>query len=197
MIIIYILQKSFKPPDFMTWQLQFNPNHQNCGEACLTLSRRSRCEPLRCWFGPLATQLVDWLQDNTPAVNFTVQRIIIIDKTLAQHLLVQASFHHQACLQRHQVAQDMANLPKPLQAAMADVLLFIRMAQSHPCHHTLETLINTQLPHCQDLESILQQLLQAELIQQIHGEPPTYGEKYGDKNAQSLGHAVLSPTATH
>ncbi|WP_223787558.1 hypothetical protein [Marinicella meishanensis] len=168
----------------MNWQLQYEPNHQHCGEACLTLTQHNRCEPLRRWFGPMATQLARWLRASHSKISG--QHPTTINKSLAQQLLMQASFHHQACLHRYHVTQDL-----PAQSpAMCDVLLYLRMSRLHPCQDTMETLLNTQMPHCQDLEDILQRLVQAELIQCINSG----SQRFYDKNPYPHDHILDTQT---
>ena len=155
----------------MTWQLNFIKNHQQTGEYCLELCRINKPTPLRCWFGPMAQHLLQQSNHYLPSsqtlyTEGNTQRWGI-EKQLAQHLLVEASFFHQRCLHQYQVNDDIKSKGLDNNHDLSELLLFIRMSAQHPSHQTLITLVNSQQHRSSAFEDNLNTLLSHKLIQKI------------------------------
>ncbi len=151
----------------MIWQLKLTANHQQSGEFCLSLSQGKRNHLLRRWFGPLAQHLFQQpvcSREKTPA---TIDQDINIDKQMAQHLLIQASFFHQRCLQQYQIQNHLKQQCQHYSHELCELLLFIRMSSQHPCQKTLQLFVDCQMPWCTDIEAEINTLLDARLIQKI------------------------------
>jgi hypothetical protein len=50
---------------------------------------------------------------------------------------------------------------------LAEILLFIRMTDKHPCQQSLEQFTAQQTPWCHDMQAAIDRLLECKLIQQV------------------------------
>ncbi len=152
----------------MSWKLTIFDDYLHTGESCLKLTHSDRINTFRSWFGPMAHQLFNVAVDKYHrACRHQTQSQLSIQKQFAQHLLIEASFHHQRCLQRYQIYTDIKNSGLNHTQNLSEILLFIRMTPQHPCIDTLQLFANKQLPNCLDLEEALQSLTDVKLIQKI------------------------------
>ncbi len=151
----------------MTWQLTYTENHQQSGESCLQLNHHKKNKQLRSWFGPLAQHLFRLIKKQLSSTTTEHHTVFQIEKQLAQHLLIQASFYHQRCLHQYQVYDDIKNLQLNQHNELCELLLFIRMSAQHPSQQTLQQLIDNQLPWYTDFNTEIKTLIDAKLIQKI------------------------------
>ena len=132
-----------------------------------SLNHEKKKNLLRCWFGPLALHLFQQTICSQQINQTTINQSIKIDKKMAQHLLIQASFFHQRCLQQYQVQNHLKQQFQSYSHELCDLLLFIRMSSQHPCQKTLQLFVDCQMPWCTDLDAEINTLLDAKLIQKI------------------------------
>ena len=151
----------------MTWIINYSRNFKQTDECCLELCHRNKSTPLRAWFGPLASQLFQLINNQINLTKLASRSSFIIEKHQAQYLPIQASFLLQRCQHLYQVNKDLKHLDSKYQHEVCEILLFIRMSNQHPKQQTLQLFTDIQLPHCTDIETAIDVLLKAKLIQKI------------------------------
>ncbi|MFV0543118.1 MAG: hypothetical protein ACK5L8_05430 [Marinicella pacifica] len=156
-----------------TWNIKLTPAHHNELNDILSLNRTDT--PFRNWFGALAGEIYKSIRHG---LNLPLASPKTLNKTEAQHILIEAAMVQQQCLQHYRVYQDLAqhNLTD---LALHDVLLFIRMCNYHPGEHDL---LDYQ-KHSHVIEStghlkiLLNQLEEQRLIQTIRANHRVFYDK--------------------
>ncbi len=172
----------------MPWELNINSNFKDTSECCLQLSHTEKKQSFRSWFGPLAKHIYIQLQNK---FNFRAQgESFQIEKQFAQYTLMQASFHHQRCIYQYQINSDLEANALTGQYDLAELLLFIRMTPQHPSQDTLIEFAQKQMPWCADIDTAINQLLDAKLIQKIICD----GHIFYDKNPYPHDHVLDIPS---
>lgn len=165
----------------MTWHLSMIENHQQSNEHCLQLRHHNKPTPLRSWFGPMAQHLLQQIRSCLPPAEKLKTKHntqnFVLDKQLAQHLLIQASFFHQRCLHQYQISDDLKNKGLSHSHELCELLLFIRMSAQHPSHQTLQVWVENQLPYWVDFEAELNTLLNAKMVQKISHQDWVFYDK--------------------
>lgn len=151
----------------MSWQIYFTKNHQQTGDCCLQLTNSFSNYNLRSWSGPFASHLFDSIKPKLNTAD-TNNGSVTIDKQFVQYLLIKASFLHQKCMYEYQVTSDLSKTIGLNDIhEMAEILLYIRMTEKHPCLESLIHFAEQQIPWCNDIHSAIEALLDHKLIQQI------------------------------
>lgn len=158
-----------------TWYIELTPaNHHQLNDV-LALRKTNQKQPFRHWFGGLAGEIFDRINSG---LKLSLNPNHVLDKTQAQHILIEAAMVHQHCMYHYRIHSDL----KPRDTddlALRDLLLFIRMANYHPNE---QDLIHYQqhshvIESCDHLFSLINQLQKQQLIQKITVGSSTFYDK--------------------
>jgi len=158
-----------------TWSIQLNPAVRQQPNDVLSLRNQNQSKHFRSWFGALAGEIY---QSIRVGLNLPLAKPKALDKTEAQHILIQAAMVQQHCMQYYRVYADL-KLKHIDDLALHDLLLFIRMANYHPnqqdlIHYQQHSHVIESSGH---LQSLLNQLQQQQLIQRISTDDKIFYDK--------------------
>ena len=158
-----------------TWSIQLNPANQYQLNDVLSLCKHNQNNHFRSWFGALAGEIFQCIKSG---LKLSIAQPHQLDKTEAQHILIQAAMVQQHCMHHYRVYKDLkTNHINDL--ALHDLLLFIRMANYHPGE---QDLISYQkhshvIESPGHLKSSLHQLQNQQLIQKISANDNIFYDK--------------------
>lgn len=148
-----------------TWTIQLIPANRNQFNDLLSLDQSKNKAHFRSWFGGLAGEIYQGIKSG---LNLAIAQKQPLDKTQAQHILIQAAMVQQQCMHHYRVYHDLKT-QGITDLALHDLLLFIRMANYHPSHQDLQNY--KQHSHVIESDAHLQTLINAlnnkKLIQRI------------------------------
>ncbi|MCX7545138.1 hypothetical protein [Marinicella gelatinilytica] len=171
-----------------TWTIELTPASHRQFNDVLSLNQNKTTGHFRRWFGGLAGEIYLGIKSG---LDLAIARPQPLDKTQAQHILIQAAMVQQQCMHHYRVYQDLkAHDLKDL--ALHDLLLFIRMANYHPSYQDLGEF--QQHSHViesnEHLKTLINELNSKQLIQCIK----VNNKRFYDKNPYPHCHLLDTET---
>ncbi len=171
-----------------TWTIKLTPANTNQFNDLLSLDQSKHNGHFRSWFGGLAGEIYQGIKSG---LNLAIAQPQSLDKTQAQHILIQAAMVQQQCMYHYRVYHDL-KAQQLTDLALHDLLLFIRMANYHP---SKQDLLNYQqhshvIESPGHLQSLLDQLDNKQLIQGIVAD----NKQFYDKNPYPHCHLLDTET---
>lgn len=158
-----------------TWNIQLTPANHNQLNDVLALNQSNRHGHFRRWFGALAGEIYLGIKSG---LNLVIAQQQPLDKTQAQHILIQAGMVQQQCMHHYRVYHDLKS-QGITDLALHDLLLFIRMASYHPSDQDLDNY--QQHSHVIEspshLQTLINELNNKQLIQRIVAKDKPFYDK--------------------
>lgn len=156
-----------------TWHIELTPANSHQLNDVLNLSQIHK--PFRKWFGVLAGEIFKSIHIG---LQLPLARPKVLNKTEAQHILIEAAMIQQQCLHHYRVYQDL-KIHQAKDLALHDLLLFIRMSHYHP--NEMDLMDYQEHSHVIEsddhLKHLLHQLQEQRLIQKIHANNRIFYDK--------------------